>query len=172
MKKKNYLIPILSIAFIGTAAFFIFKSLSIKKEKQRHYDRNKDIDKDKDKNLDTTNDSPNQGILGEILKNIFVKKDNSVSEQPINDGDKQKLAAQVLTSKQGTNIREKPKSNSKVLITLRKGDKLNRIFSKKDSNNVILPNPPVKEGNYTWVNVFPETNTEVRGWVRLDVVDL
>jgi lipopolysaccharide export LptBFGC system permease protein LptF len=173
MKKKNYLIPILSIAFIGTAAFFIFKSLKIKKEKQRLKEKDKDVDKNVNQNVDTNTDTTNQGVFYDVLKNIFVKKDNPVSEQPINDADKKKLAAQVLFSKNGTRLRENPNSTSKILETLpKKGIKLTRVFSPNIQTMLILPNAPVKEGNYTWVLVISETAKKVRGWVRLDVVDL
>lgn len=121
MKKKNYLIPILSIAFIGTAAFFIFKSLNIKKEKQKLGDKAATDKAAADKAAaDPNTGATNQGVLFDVLKNIFVKKDNPVTEQPINDADKKKLAAQVLFSKNGTRLRENPNSTSKILETLPK----------------------------------------------------
>ena len=173
MKKKNYLIPILSIAFIGTAAFFIFKSLKIKKEKQKLGDKDKDKDQNVNQNVDTNTGATNQGVLFDVLKNIFVKKDNPVTEQPINEADKKKLAAQVLFSKNGTRLRENPNSTSKILETLpKKGIKLTRALTPNFLTNLSETIAPVKEGNYTWVLVISETPKKVRGWVRLDVVDL
>ena len=170
MKKKNYLIPILSIAFIGTAAFFIFKSLNIKKEKQKLKDKAAADKAAADPNTGATN----QGVgLFDVLKNIFVQKDNTVSEQPINEADKKKLAAQVLFSKNGTRLRENPNSTSKILETLpKKGIKLTRALTPNFLTNLSETIAPVKEGNYTWVLVISETAKKVRGWVRLDVVDL
>jgi hypothetical protein len=174
MKKKNYLIPILSIAFIGTAAFFIFKSLKIKKEKQKLGD--KDKDKNVNQNVDTNTGATNQGVgvFYDVLKNIFVQKDNPVTEQPINEADKKKLAAKVLFSRAGTIIRKEPKSTSDKIITLQSNrTKLIRVFSPNIQTMLILPVAPVKEGNYTWVLVSGDGIFDgVRGWVRLDVVDL
>jgi len=178
MKKKNYLIPILSIAFIGTAAFFIFKSLKIKKEKQRLGNKGAAEKAAAEKAAadkaaaDPNTGATNQGVF-DVLKNIFVKKDNPVSEQPINDADKKKLAAQVLFSKNGTRLREKPNSTSSILETLpKKGIKLIRVFIPNFQMLMPLPVAPVREGNYTWVLVESTTAKKVRGWVRLDVVDL
>jgi hypothetical protein len=173
MKKKNYLIPILSIAFIGTAAFFIFKSLKIKKEKQRLGDKAAADKAAADKAAaDPNTSATNQGLF-DVLKNIFVKKDNPVAEQPINDADKKKLAAQVLFSKNGTRLSEKPNSTSSILETLpKKGIKLIRVFIPNFQMLTPLSVAPVKEGNYTWVLVESTTAKKVRGWVRLDDVDL
>ena len=79
MKKKNYLIPILSIAFIGTAAFFIFKSLKIKKEKQKEPKKVQSKEADVNQNVDPITDATNQGVFYDVLKNIFVKKDAPVN---------------------------------------------------------------------------------------------
>jgi hypothetical protein len=81
MKKKNYLIPILSIAFIGTAAFFIFKSLKIKKEKQKLGDKAAADKAAADKAAaDPNTGATNQGVgVFDVLKNIFVQKDAPVN---------------------------------------------------------------------------------------------
>jgi hypothetical protein len=146
MKKTNYLIPTLSLLFLGVAAFFIVKGIDTKKPKG---DKSKKKDNDSgDSGGGTSNEKPNTTEIEDITKN--------------------KLAAKVLTSKAGTRLREKPSTSSTIVKSLAKGLKLKRV-PKSPIN--FLANVPVPDGENYWVYVQVE-NALTKGYVRTDVVDI
>jgi hypothetical protein len=149
MKKTNYLIPTLSILFLGVAAFFIVKGIDAKKSKKDK----KDEDKPKKR-------------VGSIIVGDPTKEEPFPSE--IEDITQKKLAAKVLISKAGTRLREKPSTSATIVKSLAKGIKLNRV-----PNNPInfLANLPVKDGDNYWVYVQID-NALTKGYVRTDAVNI
>jgi hypothetical protein len=146
MKKTNYLIPTLSVLFLGVAAFFIVKGIEDTKKAKK--------DKKDKKDDDASGGSTNTNT--------------STQSSGIEDITQKKLTAKVLISKAGTRLREKPSTSGTIVKSLAKGIKLNRV-----PNNPInfLANLPVKDGDNYWVYVQID-NALTKGYVRTDVVDI
>ena len=146
MKKTNYLIPTLSLLFLGVAAFFVVKGINTKKNK-------KDESKPKKR-------------VGSIIVADPTKEEPFPTE--LEELTKKKVAASELISKAGTRLREKPSTSSTIVKSLAKGLKLKRV-PKSPIN--FLANVPVPDGENYWVYVQVE-NALTKGYVRTDVVDI
>jgi len=149
MKKTNYLIPTLSLLFLGVAAFFIVKGIDAKKSKKDKKDEEK----------------PKKRV-GSIIVDDPTKEEPFPTE--LEELTKNKIASNVLISKAGTRLREKPSTSSTIVKSLASGLKLKRV-----PNNPInfLANLPVKDGNNYWVYVQIE-NALTKGYVRTDAVNI
>lgn len=152
MKKTNYLIPTLSLLFLGVAAFFIVKGINTKKNKKEGSKQN-------------ANDGG--GEQGGSGANTSTQSSNDTGLATENITEK-KIAAKVLTSKAGTRLREKPSTSSTIVKSLAKGLKLKRV---PNSPINFLANLPVKDGENYWVYVQLD-NSLTKGFVRTDAVDI
>jgi hypothetical protein len=175
MANKNGIIAIVSVALVGAAGFFIYRSIKSKKDTQKLLDEQEKQKLEEDKKAKGENLV--KGIGSDILSNLY--KGLGLGEKVKTQEDKQVEAtknlnnSRVLYSKVGTRLRKEPNSNSTIVAVVQKSrvklNKLPFVGGTLGLGGVVAT--PVPEGKNIWFYVQQE-GTDNKGWVRSDVVTL
>lgn len=175
MAKNNGVIAIVSIALVGAAGFFIYRSMKSKKDTQKLLDEQEKQKLEEEKKAKGENLVKGIGsnILSNLYKGLGIGEKVKTQEVKEVEATKNLNSSSVLYSKVGTRLRKEPNTNSTIVAIVQKAKvKLNKLpFVGGAFGLGGVPAIPVVEGKNTWFYVQQE-GTDNKGWVRSDVVTL